>query len=123
MFIKNPEMMLTEVVGLALHWSDAACLECNPLLGSTRIILIFERELEVWVVVAGHVCEDSSSFEDREVVAVMVDYGGNSSVRVDFCKPRLLLDILHDIDALDCVVFAIGFLFHGQMVWVRNDLV
>lgn len=82
-------------------------LPCNPLLASAQIVGIRERELVFWVVVPGEICEDGSSLEDRKVIAVMVHNGGNSSIGRVLCEPRLLLNVLADVDTLPDVVLAV----------------
>ena len=53
------------------------------------------------------ICEDRSSLENREVIAVMVDNGWDSSIGRVFCEPRLLLDVLTDVDTLPDIVLSI----------------
>ena len=57
---------------------------------------------------SGKICEDGSSLEDGEVVAIMIHNGWDSTVGGVFREPRLLLDVLPDIDTLPDVVLAIS---------------
>jgi hypothetical protein len=61
----------------------------------------------LWVVMSGKIREDCSAFEDGEIIAIMINNGGDSTVWRDLCEPGFLLDVLADIDTLEDVVFAI----------------
>jgi hypothetical protein len=47
---------------------------------------------------------------DGKTVLVMVYKNGNAAIGTKLGEPRLLLCVLHDVDALVHVVFAVGFL-------------
>jgi hypothetical protein len=51
--------------------------------------------------------EDCSSFEDGEIVAVMVHDGGDSTIWRELGEPRLLLDVLQNVNTLVRIILAI----------------
>lgn len=80
----------------------------DPLLTSAQIIHIRKAELVIGVVVPRQISQDGRSLEDGEIVAVVVDDGGNAAIGTDFGEPGLLLDVLHDVDALKGVLQPVG---------------
>lgn len=83
----------------------------HPLLGDRIIVRLHgEAELVLRVVVAGEVGQDGQRLEDGEAVAVMVDDGGDAAVGVEVCVPRLLLGVFANVDGLEGVLLAVGFL-------------
>jgi hypothetical protein len=62
------------------------------------------------VVVADEVGEDGQRLEDGEAVAVVVDDGGDAAIGIERRVPGLLLRVLGDVDGLEGVRFAVGFL-------------
>ena len=79
----------------------------NPLLASTQIIRIREREPVLWVVVSRKIRQDRRALEDREVIAVMIDNGWDSAIGGELREPGLFLDVLHNIDSLPDILLAI----------------
>lgn len=55
------------------------------------------------------ISQDRSSFEDREVVPIVVDDGWDAAVGRVFCEPWLFLDVVHDVDTLVDIIFAVCF--------------
>ncbi len=62
------------------------------------------------VVVTGEVEQDGHRLEDGEAVAVVVDDGGDAAIGAESRVPGLLLSVLGDVDGLERVGFAVGFL-------------
>jgi len=54
--------------------------------------------------------QDGSTLKDGEIIAVVVNNGRDPPIRTDFSEPRLFLNILHNVDALKCIILAIGLL-------------
>lgn len=52
--------------------------------------------------------QDGSAFENGKVVTVVIDDCGDPAVRRVLHEPGLFLNVLHDVDALEDVVFAIS---------------
>ena len=83
----------------------------DPLLGDRVIVRVDgEAELVLRVVVARQVEEDGETLEDGEVMAVVVDNGGDAAIGVDGDEPRLLLGVLGDVDGLERELGAVGLL-------------
>jgi len=56
---------------------------------------------------SGKICEDCSALEDGEIIAIVVNNGGDSTIWREFREPRFFLNVLADIDTLPHVVLAI----------------
>jgi hypothetical protein len=83
----------------------------DPLLGDGIVVRVDgEAELVLGVVVAGEVLQNGESFEDGKAAAVVVDDGGDAAVGVEGRVPRLFLGVFADVDGLDRVLLAVGFL-------------
>lgn len=83
----------------------------DPLLGDRVIVRVDgEAELVLRVVVARQVEEDGETLEDGEVMAVVVDNGGDAAIGVDGGEPRLLLGVLGDVDGLEGELGAVSLL-------------
>lgn len=53
------------------------------------------------VVFTCKVAQDRAAFENSKLLIVMVDNDGYATIGVQRSEPRLLLNVLHDVDALD----------------------
>ena len=84
-------------------------LPSNPRLGAGVVIVVnLEGELVLRIVLPGQVAQNSIALEHGEVAVVMVDQDRDAAVGVEGSEPRLLLDVLADVDGLHGVVLAIG---------------
>lgn len=92
-----------------LHGSEAAVLPSNPRLGAGVVIVVnVEGELVLGIVLPGQVAQNSITLEDGEVAVVVVNQDRDAAVGVEGSEPRLLLDVLADVDGLHGVVLAVG---------------
>jgi len=87
---------------------QAAMLPSNPLLTPAQVIWIREAEFMLWVIMSRQIRQDCRAFEDREVVAVVINDCRDAAVGREFREPGLLLDVLHDVDALVDILLTIG---------------
>jgi hypothetical protein len=94
-----------------LHRPNSAMLPTDPALGKGVVVVIRrEREAVLRIVAPGQVAEDGVPLEHGQITIVVVDEDGNAAVGVLRREPRLLLDILADVDPLPCVLQAVGLL-------------
>ncbi len=82
-------------------------LPSHPLLRQAYVIRILERDLVLWVIMSCQVTQDSRSLKNGEVFAVVVNDDWDTSIGTVFREPGLFLDVLHDINTLPGVVFAV----------------
>lgn len=82
-----------EVVGLALHGTQARVLEEEPV----GHLVVFARalgegDLVVWVVLLGEILQDATRLEQTDLLAVTegVGQGGDTAVGVDLEKPAAI---------------------------------
>ena len=61
------------------------------------------------VVVAREVIDDRQAFHDCVSTIVMIDNDWDAAIRVELDKPRLLLDVLEDVDTLTRVLLTVCF--------------
>ena len=59
---------------------------------------VTEAEAEVFVVLFGEVEQDGAGLEDGEVVAVVVDDGGDAAIRIDFEERFRLLFVFGEVN-------------------------
>jgi len=98
-----------EMVQLPLHGADATVGKEDPLQRLAIVIGLgdgVETEFVVVVVMLLKVQQDGGSLEDNKVVAVGVNEHWDATVRVQLDEPRLLLNVLRDVDLLDFIVDA-----------------
>lgn len=109
---------------------DATMLPSNPLFCTRNVIDITEAELLVWVVVSYQIHEDCGRLKNGKLLPIVIydcwdAYATMVSGRGSFSlllrketrttvwrvsgKPRLLLDVLHNVNILVNVVQAICF--------------
>ncbi|KAI6760962.1 hypothetical protein HG530_009822 [Fusarium avenaceum] len=80
----------------------------NPRLSTGIVIVInLERELILGIVLSCQVAQNGISFKDSEIIVVMVDEHGDTTIWINGSEPRLLLDLITDVDALDGVFHSI----------------
>lgn len=90
-----------KVVRLALHGANASVLPADPRVGACVVVRVNGEGKEVLGVIAPcQVPEDGVALEDGQVVVVVVHNGRDAAIGVDGSEPRLLLDVLRDVDAL-----------------------
>jgi len=97
--------------GASLHRAEAAVLPADP--GLALVVLVGadgEGQAVLRVVAAGEVAEDGVALEDGGAAAVVVHDGGDAAVGVDGRIPRLLLDVLADVDGLPYILEPVGLL-------------
>ena len=64
----------------------------------------------IWIIMLRHVTQDRQPLKNREIIPIMIDNCWNPAIGRVFREPRLLLDILSDIDPLVDIIFSVGFL-------------
>jgi hypothetical protein len=79
-------------------------LPCHPLLTQRKLWVFGERELVFGIEMPRHVRQDCSSFHYTQIPVVVVDQYWDSSIRPIFGEPRLFLDVLSNVDALESVM-------------------
>ena len=80
------------------HREEDPLKHLAPVIG---VGLLVKRELVLLVIVVLKVEQNRRGLEHREVVAAAVDDDWDTAVWVQLDEPRLLLDILGDVNSLD----------------------
>lgn len=99
------------LIRLALHRTQPTMLPRNPLLDFGELRVLLEPELLLLVKFSRKIVQDSRSLHDakRSTVGgfdVVIDKYRDTSIRANVSEPGLLLDVLHDVDALEDVIRA-----------------
>ena len=86
-------------------------LPCNPLLALGQLGVVRKAQLVLWVVFASEIGQDGGALHDGELAVVVVDKHRNAAIGAEVGEPLLLLNVLHDGDGLEDIVWlAVGLL-------------
>ena len=86
------------------NWTKTTMLPCDPLLTERKLRVFGEGEFVLRVEVSGEVGENGSALHDAQPTIVMIHQHRNTAIGAFLCEPRLFLNVLADVDALEDVV-------------------
>lgn len=83
-------------------------LPANPRLGSGVVVVVQGKgELVLSVIATSEVAQNGIALKDAQAVIVVVNQGGDAAIGVHGDEPRLLLDVLADVNGLPSVLQAV----------------